>query len=250
MKVRNKDSSGNASTKNISLIDQFSIGSSYNLFADSLNLADFNMSFSTNVLNKINIGATGIFTPYVNRSKSKEFMLSEGKGLAKLASGSITIGMNFQGEKKNEKEQEDAKKGNDEVNRLLSNGGYNNYYDFNIPWNISIAGGLQIRRNYDEFKGESLDATPSLSFTGGFNLTERWKLSYYVPLMFEGFNKVSINNLDLNISRDLHCWQMSLHLIPVGPYRSFSFLLQVKSTVLQDLKLTKKRSQFDNNASL
>jgi len=247
MKVRNTDSLGNATTKNISLIDQFSIRGSYNLFADSLNMSDFNVNFSTNILNKINLSAYGTFTPYVNRRESGQYLLSAGKGLVKMVSGGVNLGVSFQADKKNTKETEDAKKGNDEVNRLLANGGYNNYYDFSIPWNVSIAGGLTVTRQYTNL-GESLLPTPSLSITGGFNLTERWKVSYYMPFLFNGFKKVSINNLDLNISRDLHCWQMSLHLIPVGPYRSFSFLLQVKSTVLQDLKLTKKRSQFDNNA--
>jgi hypothetical protein len=84
--------------------------------------------------------------------------------------------------------------------------------------------------------------SPSLIFRGGFNLTERWKVSVDAPLQFTEFKKIDLGaGCNINISRDLHCWQMSLNLIPYGYYRSFNFMLQVKSSVLQDLKLTKKR---------
>jgi len=246
IKVRNKDSSGNASTKNISLIDNFTINGFYNMFADSCNLSNINMAFSTNILNKINISASGVFTPYVyvGARQTRQYLLSAGRGLAQINSANVNFSMNFAGDKKNEKEQEDAKKNNDEVNRLLSNGGYNNYYDFNIPWNLSISGGLNFGRFYNAAAGATdnyVKWTPNMIIRGGFNLTERWKVNADVPLSFpDGFKKVSIPGANLAISRDLHCWQMSLNLVPFGTYRSFSFLLQVKSSVLQDLKLTRK----------
>ncbi|KAA5537024.1 hypothetical protein F0919_04955 [Taibaiella lutea] len=248
VKVRNKDTAGNASTKNVSLIDNFSINGFYNMFADSCNLSNINMSFSTNILNTINISASALFTPYVyvGGRQTKQYLLGAGRGLAQINSANLSFSMSFQGDKKNEQEQEDAKKNSDEVNRLLSNGGYNNYYDFNIPWNLSITGGLSVVRRYDATIATSTSSimtpTPNLIFRGGFNLTERWKVTADFPLQFQEFKKVSIPGANLAISRDLHCWQMSLNLVPFGTYRSFSFLLQVKSAMLQDLKLTRKTS--------
>lgn len=245
MKVRSTDTSGNASSKNVNLIDNLSFSGSYNMFADSNNLSNINMSFSTNILNKVNISANALFSPYVyvGGRPTKQYLLSAGRGLAQVNSAGFSFSMNFRGDKKNEKEQADAQNKNDEVNRLLSNGGYNNYYDFNIPWNIDISGGLNMGRSYNSAVGATdytIKWAPSMVVRGGFNLTERWKVSADFPLQFEEFKKVTIAGANINISRDLHCWQMSLNLIPFGPYQSFNFLLQVKSTMLQDLKLTRK----------
>lgn len=243
MKVRTTDTTGNASTKNISLIDNFSISGNYNMFADSNNLSIISTSFSTNILNKINISASGSFTPYkyINGRPSRYYLLGQGEGLAKLNNAGINFSMSFKGEKKNQAEQEDAMKNNENVNSLLSNGRYQEYNDFSIPWDLSVSGGLTFNRVYDSKSNtDSIVTSPNLIVRGGFNLTERWKVSADFPLVFVQFQKVSIGAANINISRDLHCWQMSLNLIPFGYYRSFFFTLNVKSSVLQDLKLTKR----------
>ncbi|MEN9339778.1 MAG: hypothetical protein RIQ62_1090, partial [Bacteroidota bacterium] len=48
------------------------------------------------------------------------------------------------------------------------------------------------------------------------------------------------------IYRDLHCWEMRLNLIPFGLLKSYNFTLNVKSTVLQDLKLVRRKDFRDN----
>jgi hypothetical protein len=68
-----------------------------------------------------------------------------------------------------------------------------------------------------------------------------------VDLSLLVLRKMKLSALQFDISRDLHCWQMSLNLIPFGYYRSFFFTLQVKSSVLQDLKLTRRKSYQDNS---
>jgi len=44
----------------------------------------------------------------------------------------------------------------------------------------------------------------------------------------------------------MHCWEMRLNLIPFGTYRSFSFVMNVKAQVLQDLKITRNKFPFDS----
>ncbi len=50
----------------------------------------------------------------------------------------------------------------------------------------------------------------------------------------------------INISRDLHCWQMSFSWIPFGAHRSWSFYIGVKASSLSDLKYDKSQSMYDN----
>ncbi len=250
MKVRNKDTSGAAGTKIIGLIDGFNISGSYNMFADSQNLSDISMNFRTSVLGKFNVSGTAIYSPYryVKGRRSNDYLFNTGGGLAQLKNANIGLSTSFQGAKKNDKEREDAEANNEEVGRLLKNGGINDYYDFNIPWNLSINAGLAINRLYDKTSDrDTFLYTPNLTFNGGFNLTERWKLTVNGGFEFKGFSKIKLSALEFNISRDLHCWQMNLQLIPFGYFRSFFFTLQVKSSVLQDLKLTRRKSYQDNS---
>ena len=50
----------------------------------------------------------------------------------------------------------------------------------------------------------------------------------------------------LNIHRQLHCWEMKLNWIPFGPRQSYNFQINVKSSVLSDLKFNKRKTWFDN----
>jgi hypothetical protein len=251
MKVRNRDSTGKAGTKIISLIDGFSIGGNYNLFADSFRMSNINMNFRTSILQVFNIQASATFDPYrYNESgrKTPQYLINTGGGLAKLTSAQAGLSMTFRGEKKNKEEQKEAENNNGEVKRLLQNGGYNDYYDFNIPWNLSVNAGVNLSRRYNSDGSDTLIYSPNLTFNGGFNLTERWKVDVTSGLQFTGFQKIRLTEAtQINVSRDLHCWQMSLNLVPFGFYRSFNFTLQVKSAVLQDLKLTRRRAYQDAN---
>ena len=39
-----------------------------------------------------------------------------------------------------------------------------------------------------------------------------------------------------NVTRNLHCFQMSASFVPVGPYKSYTFSVAVSSSLLKDLK--------------
>lgn len=248
IKVRNRDSTGSINTKNISLIDRFALSGNYNLFADSNNLSDITMGFGTNILNKFNFTSGASFTPYRYNGayRTKEYLATTGGGLAKLNNIQFGLSMAFRGAKKNAEEQEDAMNKDGDVKRLLENGGYDDYYDFNIPWDVNISSGLSINRVYRIDMKDTLRYNPYLTINGSFNLTENWKFSGNTGLQFTGLQKVEVATTQITISRDLHCWQMNLSLIPIGFNKSFNFALQVKSSVLQDLKLTRRRSMFDN----
>ncbi|HOY73217.1 MAG TPA: LPS-assembly protein LptD, partial [Tenuifilaceae bacterium] len=83
----------------------------------------------------------------------------------------------------------------------------------------------------------------TLTFSGDINLTPKWKIAFS-----SGFDLKSrqLTTTSLNFYRDLHCWEMRLTVIPIGYYKSFSFQINVRSSILQDLKLTKRDHYLDN----
>jgi hypothetical protein len=81
-----------------------------------------------------------------------------------------------------------------------------------------------------------------MNFAGDIRLTEKWKVGFTSGFDFIAKN---LSFTSVNIFRDLHCWQMRLDWIPLGPRQSFEFNINVKSSLLQDLKLSKRNNWYD-----
>ena len=83
----------------------------------------------------------------------------------------------------------------------------------------------------------------SLQFNGDLSITEKWKVTFNSGY---DFDRKKFNETRLNIVRDLHCWQMTLSWVPYGRFQSYNFTIVAKSSLLQDLKLSKKRNATDS----
>lgn len=229
--------------KNISLIDNISIHSAYNIAADSFQWQAITLAFRTNILDKVSVNATANFDPYafdyqtgrrVNRT-----MWDVGQGIARFQNANVSLNASFAS--KPSKQNTTVK--TDEYKRVMKNAAYDEYVDFNIPWKFTVSYTMALSNNYSSFsKKDTLILDHATVFSGDFNITPKWKVG-----VKSGYNftqkQIQITSLDLY--RDLHCWQMTLSTIPFGPNRNFNFTLQVKATVLQDLKIVKRRSYYD-----
>ena len=87
-----------------------------------------------------------------------------------------------------------------------------------------------------EYKGR---ITQNLSFSGSIRPTKNWNFSFSASYNFDTRRLAYMN---CNITRDMHCWAMQASFIPVGPYKSYSFNVAVKSSLLSDLKYDKRSS--------
>ena len=112
------------------------------------------------------------------------------------------------------------------------------YVNFDIPYNLFVGYNL----NYS--KRGALDATlnQSLTFNGDLSLTPKWKIGFN---SWYDMRSGKFTSFSTNIYRDLHCWEMKLNWIPFGGQESYSFQINVKSSVLQDLKLNKRKDFFN-----
>jgi hypothetical protein len=112
------------------------------------------------------------------------------------------------------------------------------YIDFEIPWNFSISYNLRVTNAPTSDGRDSLYTTQSAYFQGDLNLTPNWKvlLSSGYDVQLKKFTYTSID-----IYRQLHCWEMGFKWIPFGARQSYIFNVNVKASVLQDLKLTRKK---------
>jgi len=71
---------------------------------------------------------------------------------------------------------------------------------------------------------------------GNIGLGQGWKVSANMTYNFD-YKKVTA--CTFNISRDLHCWNMTASINPIGMFKSFTFHLGVNASILSDLKYDK-----------
>lgn len=254
MKVKNKKDS---LFQKIPLFNTLSIATSYNFAADSFKLAPFGIAANTNILNeKINLNITATIDPYqyikVNVGTSEKPVFQEikvsryawngGKGIGQLSQATLVFGTNLnpKGQKKDNefREKVGASNASDADKQFLLKNP-DAYVDFSIPWNLR----LNYSFNYSKTGSQPSNITQSLQFSGDFSLSEKWKIQFNSGYDFES-NQFTQTSVSLN--RDLHCWQMSLSWVPFGPFQSYGFNIGIKSSMLQDLKLNRTRSFFDN----
>lgn len=240
MKVRNdKDTTGKEEFKKIKLLESLKISASYDMFADSLNWSTIRISARTKIFrDKMNIDLTATLDPYLMNADLVKVNKYNG-GLGRLTNVTLTTGWQFSsdnGEKKKEK--------ND-----LVGGFYDKYTDFEVPWSFSVDYNLNYSQSY--MRNPEPGATRALSkgnltqmlrVNGDFSLTPKWKIGFSSGYDFANHE---VTATSFNISRDLHCWDMAFSCIPFGTHQSYNFQINVRSSLLRDLKLTKRESWYD-----
>jgi hypothetical protein len=243
MKVQDSaDTTGTGKFKKVKLIDNFSLATSYNLIGDSLNLSPISIRGRTTVKDiGINFGAT--LNPYMTNRNGvtiNQYTWNHSRGLGKLGrlvNANLSFGLQFSS-KKGEKESKKAKDAIEEENILP--GDYQNYVDFNVPWDFGFDYSFNYTRPNPYLKGQF---TQTINLRGSLSLTEKWKINMNTnyDIMARQFSFTNFS-----VFRDLHCWEMSLNFVPFGRMKSYSFSLNARTSILRDLKITKQRSYFDN----
>jgi LPS-assembly protein len=250
MKVRSKKDTSNGGIKKIRLIDGFGVSSAYNLIADSFQLSPFSLYLRSTLFEKINISANATLDPYVTDSlgfRKNQLRWQTGKfSPGRITNGSIAISTQFASKSKDGKSDkerlpEDQYMTPDEQQRQLEYVRSNpaEFTDFNIPWSVSVSYSLSFSNNFSfETGGYKTESYSNVSLNGDFSLTPRWKMggsTYY------DFKTSQIQTLTMFISREMHCWQMSINLTPIGLYRSFNVTISPKSGILRDLRVNRSR---------
>ena len=254
-KVRSKKDTTDGGIKKIRLIDGFGFNGGYNFLADSFKLSTISLYFRSTLFEKINITAGANLDPYkVNAMgyRINEYAWKGGRfSPGRITNGNVAISTSFQSKPKDDKK---AKEKDDQFNNnnlppmtpeeQMEQLNYTQLHaaefaDFNIPWSLNISYSFSFSRNFkSDYSGFETKTNSNLSLNGDFNLTPKWKMgmnTYY------DFNSSAIQMFTMFISREMHCWQLSINVTPVGPVRTFNFTINPKSGILRDLKVNRTR---------
>jgi lipopolysaccharide assembly outer membrane protein LptD (OstA) len=247
-KLKTKSDTATKQNEKVTILDNFGINGSYNLLAKEYPLSNLNFNANSRVSEfDINIG--GSFDPYlyVNDKlffdvgrRTPDLMLSQGEGLARLTALNLSIGRRFAPSKsKNLKTSTNASEAQlKQINRNIDD-----YVDWNVPWTFSFSYQFSMNR----MGLAAAQQISGLTFQGDLSLTEKWKFS-----MSSGydFKYSGLTYTNMSVHRDLHCWELNFNWTPIaspfyGRASNYSFDLRVKSTLLQELKISRRRSFYD-----
>lgn len=274
MKVKSdQDTTG---YKKISLIENFTIGQSYNFAADSMNWSNINTSIMLRLVKNFNLNLSATWDPYTYRLSPSGTPVrvnvprwKVGKGWARLASTGTSFSYTFNNDtfrrKKNGNgggrkgngdgdDEEDDFDGEEDFAAQAArrreerdkkdegqNADADGYSKWECPWSLTL--NYSVNYGYGDFDTRKMEYkgkwTQNLSLNGSIRPTKNWNFSFSASYNFE-LKKIAYMNC--SISRDLHCFTMTASFVPVGPYKSYNFHIAVKSSLLQDLKYDKRSS--------
>lgn len=275
MKVASKKDTVNG-FKKVKLFDNLGLSTGYNLAADSFKLSNINVNARTSFFDgKISLNVTGTLDPYeylllsettnargervVDQRRLDRYTWNNGNGLGRLSSMTTSLSLNLSpsGSNNNNSNQtsgeSDDRGGVAPPEDQVGFDGYSDherqeiehiqnnpemYVDFDVPWTLRMQ--YSINRNKRGFEDASI--RQSFQFSGTLGLTDKTQITFNSGYDFEAKDFTTTR---VGISRDLHCWTMNFDWVPFGRYQSYFLSIRVKSSVLQDLKLEKRRSFFD-----
>lgn len=257
--------------KKIVLIENLTFTGNYDLSRDSMNLSHLIVQGRTKLWKNMSLMYSSKWDPYALDdfgNRTAEFEWNRHKRLFRLdnTSWNLSFNLKFSDKDFDKKEKESSKATEDEMDDINTN--IDSYVDWNIPWSLNLSYnftyvssisyanwvqqyGYTGGGSMNQFKTSRIDAlekqtdrdiVQTLSFNGQINITPKWKFT-----MRSGWDFTS-NQLaytSINLYRDLHCWEMRFSWVPIGPRQSWNFSINVKASILQDLKLNKKKDFRD-----
>lgn len=222
-KYKSKDST--QEFKKMNILDNLSISGNYNFALDSLNFSDISINTSTNLFKKLNTSFSAAYTPYTVDSlgrKINTFLWTDQKKLLRLTTMRLSLSSSLK---------------SDEVFAKTSPFAA-------IVWSANGSFSINYNKNFNATKQEFvITLSQTLNFSFNIAPTPKWNIAVQSGYDFDANN---LSPTQINITRDLHCWEMSAQIIPFGTMKSYLFSIQIKDPMFNMIKVKKERSWLDN----
>jgi len=85
------------------------------------------------------------------------------------------------------------------------------FVDFNVPWSINLSYSLVFSKRIENGRNIS-DVTSNVSFNNTFSLTPKWM---FTTSGYYDLNSTQLTMFTMSVSRDMHCWQLSVNVTPI-----------------------------------
>ena len=281
MKVRTRSDSSGQEFKKIPIFDNLSLNGSYNLLAPDYKLSPIAINANTQIFKNISFNFSSTFDPYAYRAYggtpqyyfptvltpttplafsplilglreddpyiNQQFIrvpnlyaFQAGQGLLRLTNVQAYLSARFAPKKADKKKT--SPNASDATLKAINNNP-ELYVDFTIPWSMNVSYTFGLTKLTPELS----QVVQALTLTGDLSLTPKWKITVSTGYDFQ-FHSPTLTTIGIN--RDLHCWEMAFNWTPYSGSNirsgNYSFDLRARSSILQELKLSRRRSFYDN----
>ncbi|MCR5313154.1 MAG: LPS-assembly protein LptD [Bacteroidaceae bacterium] len=122
------------------------------------------------------------------------------------------------------------------------------YMKLNIPWSFSVSYGITMA----EDRSAAINIknmrypykfTQNMNFSGNVKLSSNWNINFSSGW---DFTNHAISMTTVNISRDMHCFNMSCGLV-FGTYTSYNITLRANASTLTDALKYDKKSSYSSS---
>jgi hypothetical protein len=233
------ESDSGASYKKVSIIDNFGVSFAYNMAVRNYNWSNINLTGRTRLFKAMDINAAATLNPYQidsSGNRIERFEWNNGR-IGRLTNVNVSLSTSLKSKENNGLKPVSTSANQDQLDYINTHP--EAYIDFNVPWNFSFYYNVNYSRN--GLVSSEL-TTQSLTVNGDLSLTKKWKIS--VTSGYDFTNK-KMTLTSINVYRDLHCWEMRFNWVPFGFRQSFSIDINVKASVLKDLKLSRRKGWQD-----
>jgi hypothetical protein len=229
--------------KKIVLIQSLSFNASYNIYSPTNKLSAISWGGNTPLFKGLNINYNGSIDPYVMKTNGQDstvYYWQKYKRIGRLTNAGLSFGYTFQSgggkSKTNDgKTNPDGKQQTDNTKKEEEKpkGPQEDFAYFKIPWSFTFNYNL----NYSK-PGYQKSIVQNLTFSGNINLTSKWSINFNSGY---DFDKKDFVYTSFSITRNLHCFQMSINFVPFGPYKFYNFRIFALSPFLTDLKYEQRK---------
>lgn len=237
-KKRKNDTLNDDDFSKTRIIDAFSISGNYDIFKDSMQLSDINLQLRFTPVSGLSIVSSASLSPYGWNDEGRSinvFASKNGQGIGRITRTNISTTYTFASRESKDKMEE---------NRELMGdywGADYQYYamnpheiiDFDIPWKINLTHTYFLNLNPGDPE-KRYRHSQSIILSGDVSFTQRWKLG--LNTSYDIQNR-ELTHTRLDLTRDMHCWQLSFHWTPVGGQKSFLVRFNATANLFQSAKL-------------
>ena len=264
-KIRDRNDTTGTGVKKVKIIDQLSLGGSYNFLADSLNLSNISANMNTTIFGKLGLNVNATFDPYAIDSRGKKIntlnVVQEGGfKLARLTNASASFSYSFSGEGAGRlgsdyKDPNAVTSQNSSYQRIYHNpvtgeyipGGWVYYMNPKVPWSVNMNYSYSYSRSY-QYANEKLltkhNHMMTVGLSGQLKLTDALNINLNTGL---DMTKMKLSTTQMSATYDLHCFAISVSWVPNGQWESWSFRINAKASALADLLQFKKNASYWDN---
>jgi hypothetical protein len=235
-----RDSTGEQSERVLRLVDNLNVSTSYNMAADQFKLSPLMASFSSSLIQRLNINANAMFDYYGTDDQGNrvnDLLWNQSKKPFRMTSFSINSGTQFS-------------RGILGRTQAMGQPYYPRRYDpfdqrffspfdplFNripvsnldVPWSVSLNFSYSWNRlGNDEIIRNAILQASNIQV----RLTQNWNLS--TRLGYD-FIQQQLTPAEFNLSRNLHCWDLNFQWNPFGNFKYYYFTLKVNSGQFQGI---------------